>query len=99
VDAVMNESIDLVVTVCDNARKLAGFPQDHPGDPHAFPRPSRRAVGKLCQSAGRDSGETGAELRQRFPLANVSCPRPSEALNLKTALTAEDAEAAEENQK
>jgi len=72
VDAVMNESIDLVVTVCDNARESCPvFPKPIPSihmpfhDPHGEPMESFVKV--------RDEIRTRLipELRQRFSIENL----------------------------
>jgi arsenate reductase len=47
VEAVMDQDIDLVVSVCDNAKELPDLPAPGEAHPRGLPRPPRRAAGEL----------------------------------------------------
>ena len=70
VDAVMNEAIDLVVTVCDNARESCPiFPKPIPAIHMPFHDPHGEPLESFVQVRDEIRARLIPELKQRFGLA------------------------------
>lgn len=70
VDAVMNEAIDLVVTVCDNAKESCPvFPKPIPAIHMPFHDPHGEPLESFVQVRDEIRARLIPELRQRFGLA------------------------------
>lgn len=71
VDAVMNESIDLVVTVCDNAKESCPvFPKPIPSIHMPFHDPHGEPLESFAKVRDEIRAKLIPELKQRFGLAS-----------------------------
>ena len=72
VDAVMNESIDLVVTVCDNARESCPvFPKPIPSIHMPFHDPHGEPMESFVRVRDEIRAKLIPELRQRFSIEDL----------------------------